>query len=119
MSLELSMLPLDCDRDDWGFSHSILWCSAESLWHDRLKGVPRTSVPKNFSTYLSREDGKESHYGDTPTTPYGEPLECVTVGQIIDALNRKGFWDMSSKDLAVNAYLQQLTKETRIALYWH
>lgn len=119
MSLDLSMLPLDCDRTDWGFSHSVLGCSAGSLWHDRLKDVPRTAVPKDFSTYLSRADNLQAHYGDTQQTPYGEPLECVTVGQIIDALNQNGFWDMSQKDLAINAYLQQLPRGTRVALYWH
>jgi hypothetical protein len=119
MSLDLKMIPLECDRDDWGFGHSLLSCGAGSVWHERLKNIPRTPVPKDFGTYVSRmktDSGDGPQYGNTQQTPYGEPLECVTVGQIVDS---SGSRDFGTKDLAVLAYLRILPRDMRVALYWH
>lgn len=118
MSLDLTFLPVDHDQPTWGFSHSMIQAGAGAMWYEALKDCIFTGVPKDFKTFTCREGG-EPHYGDTQRTPYGEPLLCVTARQIINALNMHGFWEMSSKDQAAFAYIQQLPREQRVALYWH
>lgn len=119
MGLDLRLLPLDHDSADWGFSHTVLDVGNASHIYDALKGVPRTAVPADFATFVSRLENGEAGYGQTQETPYGEPLQCVTVKALLKIQRSAVTKDSSAKRRAIWAYLRELDSDQRVALYWH
>jgi hypothetical protein len=117
MGLDLRLLPLDYDGENWGYSHCILEVGSAQDLYEALKDTPRTPVPTDFSTFVSQERNRgEYSYGQTRTTPYGEPLQCVTVKDLTKIRN---LVSRRQKRRAVWAYLAELSPDMRIALYWH
>jgi hypothetical protein len=121
MGLDLALLPFEAERDEWGFSHSILQCERDQLLFDHISNISGESVPKRFATYLCSDDAyEEPHYGNTQRTPYDEPLTWVRVEELIDAYNAAYLHDTPHpRNRAVWSYLSALPARTKIALYWH
>ena len=119
MSLDLTLLPVEFDDSNHGFSHSVLRVDQGGKWHDLLASVRRTDVPDKFHTYISRVNG-ESCYGDTQTTPYGESLDAARVEDILRAIDKHQVdHEWSRRDAAVIAYLRAMDPRMKVALYWH
>jgi hypothetical protein len=126
MGLDLKLLPFDSsvmssgDLGDWAFSHTVLNCERRSeLFREIQEGTEElyTPVPKNFSTFVSREDDEETHYGNTQTDPYGEPIQSVPAKALLAFAKHKGVRD-NAKNRAIWAYLAALDPETPVALFW-
>lgn len=117
MGLDLTLMPFDCDLPELSFSHTIIQYSRDSdLFHPLLHLNPTQPVPSDFTTYLGHCDGcGERRYGATTETPYGEPLQCVRVDQLLEV--PEPLW--KANNLPVLAYLHALDRARRIALYWN
>lgn len=123
MGLDLTLLPFEHPETDngWAISHCVLYCERRrALFADigQLEENIGVVVPQQFGTYLSREGGKDTHYGNTQDTPYGDPLRTVTAGQLLGFATLDDVTD-NPRNRAIWAYLAQLPAETRVALYWH
>lgn len=119
MSLDLALLPLDLDEPlNWGFAQSLLECDLGGTIYDRLKNVETSQLPmKRFHAYGVRKQG-EIIYGDLKYTPYGEPVRCVRVEQLLEIGEDEELL-RSRRNRAVWAYLAQLDPKQRVALLWH
>lgn len=118
MGVDLRLLPFDCDRGEFAYSHTILDCERRrSLW-TAVEKLPATPVPKGFTSFVGDRPDGESGYGVTAETPYGEPLMATTAGQLLILKDHEGVID-NHKNRAIWAYLAELPPETRVALYWH
>lgn len=122
MGLDLKLLPIFSRmRDAMWYSHSVIELQRKSELFEKILEVEKKVgilVPPDFNSYLSRGEGNEEpHYGKTCWTPYGDPVKYVKVKDLLkfqycddviyNFLNR-----------AVWAYLKELPKDTRIALFW-
>ena len=125
MGLDLKLLPFDSSvmplgDGAWAFSHTVLNCERRrELFQDVLDGTEglTTPVPENFATYISRENDEETHYGNTQTDPYGEPIQSVPAKALLAFAKHNGVRD-NAKNCAVWAYLAELDPETPVALFW-
>lgn len=118
MGLDLTLLPIECDQDEWGYSHTVLNCERRSSLFEALLEIPAHPVPLKFHTYLSRDEKyEEPHYSDTQKTPYGDALQWVRVSDLMKFKNHEGVTD-NTLNRAVWAYLGELKPEMKIALYW-
>lgn len=116
MSLDLQLLPFDADHvDGFSFSHTILDCERDRALFEALLPLQGTPVPAQFHSFVSREVGINCQYGTTTQTPYGEPLEYVTVAALLPFRARATL----GKNTAVWAYLACLPPATKVALFWH
>lgn len=122
MGVDLTLLPFDCDYDDLSYSHVVLNLERRGdLWTpiQRLEDANQRRVPERFMSYLSRdEEYEEPHYGRTTETPYGDPLLYVTSAELLTLSEHEGVTD-NAKNRATWAYLRELPKETKVALYWY
>jgi hypothetical protein len=119
MGLDLSLLPFDCDHEDFAFSHTMLDCDRDDELFDALQALPSLRVIPNFTSFRCRDDDGDSHYGPTTVTPYGEPLTYVKTKDLLHhaalAVRNKGY----GKNKAIWAYLACLDPQTKVALFWH
>ena len=122
MGVDLKLLPIfsRMSGTKW-LSHSVIELQRKSELFEKIIEIEKKVgilVPPDFTSYLSRGEGNEEpHYGETCWTPYGDPVRYVRVKDLLkfqycddvmyDFLNR-----------AVWAYLKELPKDTRIALFW-
>lgn len=121
MGLDCRLLPVECDRGDWGYSHSIIPLDRVSALFDAIRKLPDAGpVPPKFSTFCATvpdgENEGEPGYGDTQEDPYGQPLRCIYAGDIAK-IKVKGMTDPTC--LAALAYCACLPPKQRIAVYWH
>lgn len=109
MGLDLTLMPLSHDADDWGFSHEMLKLQRNYELFERIQRLPTTNVPLKFATYRSIEDGIDPRYGETQKTPYGEPLLATTMAHLktCQIPGPHGAFVAASPD------------NQRVALYWH
>lgn len=123
MGLDLTLLPVEHDTFEWGFSHSMLRMDRDSSLFSQMLAWEKEygeSPPRRFHTYICRDDAcEEPHYGDTSETPYGEPLRCVNVGSLVRILESADLdGGLSPRNRAALRYLECLRPESRVALYW-
>lgn len=119
MGLDLLLLPFDADFSDLSFSHTILNCERRRDLFDAIQQTLReTPVPEHFRSYVSQADGRDSHYGITTETPYGESLGWVYAGDLRTFSEHPDVLD-NERNRAIWAYLAQLPFRTKVALYWH
>ena len=117
MSVDLRLLPFDCDRGDWAYSPTILELGGSYDLHDKIKKLRSMPVPKDFNSFCGRDEGYDGYcYGKTSETSYGEPLEWVLAGELCAIKLPK---DAPYIERAIWAYLKHLPPQTKVALYWH
>lgn len=110
MSIDLTLLPFDCDSELLSFSHNVLQLNRDYDLFGKIDKLPQLEVPNNFSSYLSRdEEYEEPHYGNTTETPYGNKLQYTTAGEL-KKCNING---------PAGAYINALPDQNKVALYWH
>lgn len=116
MGVDLRLLPFDCDKGDFAFSHTILELGRNYKVHHEINKLPSLPVPKSFTSFSGKSDNyDDTCYGETNTTPYGETLEYTTAGELCKVPKRiRHDWERP-----VWAYLEALPPETKVALYWH
>jgi hypothetical protein len=117
MGLDLRLLPVDFHAGTWGFSHTVLDCERDYELFDALRGVDVIPVPAKFSTFSGRSAEGDPCYGDTQETPYGEPLRCAIVYDLL--VRWPNTETQGVRNRAIRVYLAALPKTTQIALYWH
>lgn len=131
MGLDLTLLPIEpIDlKSPPMFSQTVLQLiRSDNLFFkiseiEQKKGTP---VPKGFNTFLCREDVKneegeiifdETHYGETLTTNYGDPLYYIIIKDLLQLSNHVSvIGNYTNK--AVWGYLENSLPERRIALMW-
>ena len=122
MGLDLTLIPVDSENGTWGFGHSLIDCERRNELFEPLLELEKKKgrdVPEKFNTFRSRDDKyEESHYGPTVDTPYGDPLKCVYVKDLLPFAEHEGVRD-NWKNRAVWAYLREMPPDEKIALYWH
>jgi hypothetical protein len=119
MGLDLTLIPLE--PGDFAFSHTLLpmpragFLFKEIMALEKVRGFP---VPRPFHTYIARNKNGDTTYGDTQVTPYGEPLCCL---RIEDLLGLPAWTEAFRGDRCVTAtfsYLIVLDPNRPVALYW-
>lgn len=117
MGVDLRLLPFDCDQGDFAFSHTIISFNRNYELHEAIEKLNQLPVPKAFNSFSGRAEGWEDIcYGETNTTPYGDPLTYTTAGELT-AITGEGL--RTKWDAPTWAYLDALPPETKVALYWH
>lgn len=117
MGLDLTLLPIGHDTNDWGFAHTMIQCDRHAALFEAIMEVEKTEsgpVPDAFHTYLSRGEDGDYCYGKTQTTPYGEKIRAVRVRDLVPLKSLA-----KDYNAAAWAYLEQLPPNSRVALYWH
>lgn len=120
MGLDLQLLPVSnrLSSQDW-FSHTVLDCERRRGLFEAIQELRGERVPETFHTYVSRDaEYEESHYGNTQTTSYDEPLKHVSVRELLFFASHEGVKD-NPLNSAIWAYLSELPPEMRVALYWY
>jgi hypothetical protein len=115
MGVDLRLLPFDSDQGDWAYSHTIINCGQDYDLFDKIKVLASMPVPPKFSSFCGRLANGDTGYGNTQTTPYGEPLTFVLAEHLVNV-------EHDEKDVltrAAWAYLKCLPPHTKVALYWH
>ena len=109
MGLDLTLMPLGADNNEWGFSHELLDVPRNRDLFERIMKLPALPVPTKFMTFRSRGDDGEARYGQTQDTPYGEPLLATTMAHL--------------KTCGIpgphGAFVAASPDNQRVALYWH
>lgn len=113
MGLDLTLLPFDSER----FSHTVLTCERSIDLFEEIGKLQAVRVPTEFNTFVAQDDEHGDHYGNTQDTPYGEPLTFVLVEQLLPFSKYEEVTD-NFKNRAIWAYLKQLPRDTKVALYW-
>lgn len=121
MGIDCTLIPVECEKDGWGYGHSIVSLSRDYDFWDKLRSLPDAGpVPADFNTFYGTvPDGSlkgEHGYGKTEKDPYGSPLRCVRAGDIAKMKRLKRY---AQRNKAALAYCAKLPPEQRIALYWH
>ena len=120
MGLDLTLLPVECNRENFAFSHTMLNTERDYEWYKNIKAFEKVNgspLTDNFSTFYSREnpDYDDACYHQTTRTPYGDRLLAVPA----HILKSTGFDHQSEMNKAVQAYLNCLPDNMMVALYWH
>jgi hypothetical protein len=123
MGLDLTLLVSEGARvRGWDFAHTVIDCERRSALFDAILNVEEAegqAVLEQFNTYVSREGGRDVHYGNTQETPYGEPVRTLPAGALVDRFaDHEGVTD-NPKNRAAWAYLREREPSLPIALYWH
>ena len=117
MGLDLTLLPIEHDTNEWGFAHSMIRCNRDGELFNAVMECEKADsgpVPDDFHTYLARGKDGDSKYGKTKTTPYGEKIRVVKVSELMPLK-----YLAKDYNAAAWAYLEQLPPNMRVALYWH
>ncbi len=122
IGLDLQLLPIFSRMEDsiW-YSHSVLELQRKIELFEKILEVEKkvgSFIPPNFDSYVSREKGKDSHYGETTYTPYGDPVKYITVKDLLQFEYHEEVVD-HFVNRAIWAYLRELPEKTKIALFWH
>ena len=121
MVVDLKLLPIEISKINISYSQTVLKLDRDREFFDRLmdKELEKT-VNSNFRSYVSRRNGKGSHYGITEKDAYGDPVNIMSVAE----LEHQFAWHqtehkISPRNEAVLAYLKALDPKTEVALFWH
>ena len=109
MGLDLTLIPIGHDSSEWGFGHELINLERDYELFDKLQKLPTSAVPSYFATFRACGADGEVRYGDTQSTPYGEPLRAVTMAQL-KAMQIEG---------AAGAFIAASPDGQRVALFWH
>jgi len=120
MGLDLRLLPAYTQNADW-MSHDILGLDRDDdilnavFEFEKKHGI---EVKRGgFKSFLSREDGGETKYGSTETTPYGDRIKSVLaieLSKVFESVEISGW-----KNKAIVAFVKELPDDLPIYLYWH
>jgi hypothetical protein len=119
MSVDLHLLPFDCDLPQFSYSHTVLSCTTSYPLWEEVKALATTPVPANFTAYVSRDATYDDpHYGVTTVDPYGQSVRACLAGDLA-ALHAHPGVQQHATNRAIWAYLAALPPSTRVALFWH
>lgn len=122
MGVDLKLLPVDHENEDFAFSHTVLSMARDSKlfkWiENRIEVEP---APKRFQTYVSCNDEfSEPHYGTTNEDRYGQSVRTTSAKELRKAImlfeNQN---NLATKNKAVLSYLRELDEDQKVALFWH
>ncbi len=131
MGLDLKLLPFDSTvmhDGSFAFSHTVLSCFRRGDLFTKIRKLPSQPAPKDFYTYVSTLENGEHGYGLTHTDPYGDPVETVSIADLLSLAKDEGVTD-NPTNRAIWAYLTALADgkpheqtwpdpDTQVALYW-
>lgn len=121
MSVDLYLLPFDCDHPSIAYAHTLLSCDTSySLW-DKITDLPAFPVQTGFTCFVSQDPTEvygNTHYGEVTADCYGKPLQYVLAGALAQLRAAREVQE-SPKNRAIWAYLCALEPTTKVALYWH
>lgn len=119
MGLNLKLLPIECDRPELRYSHTVLQAARAADIESELehRGIRAIRLPSALSCFLAYGDNGEHAYGDITEDAFGKPLTCVSVGELMQ-LAFEPFVTAVQQNRATWSYLGELPTEMRVALYW-
>ena len=133
MSIDLKLLPLNCDNPRNSYSHTVLPLQTNS--RDLFEEIERLLDVKNnafnfitdeqmsglvdfkFSCYLAHEEEGETCYGDLEKDAYGGTLRWVRASVLQGLTHHAG---VQRHDLNKQAwgYINQCPPSMKVILYW-
>lgn len=113
MGVDVTFLPLDCDRVNLTYSHTLLPLDRRYDVQEEIRKLDPRLLGKEMTSYLAnKNDG--ICYGDFKEDCYGEVLTYLTAGELL-LINKK---IIEHKNKAIWAYLAELPSDTKVVLYW-
>lgn len=125
MALSLTLLPFEADTERISFSQTLLRCQDDRELFEAVLEIEAKHgqpVPADFHTYFHQADlDAPSTYGPVNETPYGDPLLYVRVRDLLalEGHPRLTGQDAYRENRAAWAYLGELRRDTKVALYWN
>ncbi len=123
MSVDLRLLPLDCEGTV-SYAHTVLDLTCRRDWFEFLDALTDSrngsDAPDNFSTWTAphhTDECEESGYGCATEDRYGRRLRCLRASAIVASTT--GFPQDHPKNKAALAYLAALPPDTKVVLDWH
>lgn len=124
MGVDCTLLPVEFENDQWGYSHTVLKLDRNYTVWEMLRKLPDAgAVPSSFASHIGGrvregEQAGEPCYGETQKDPYGDPVRCVRAGDLAKLSKRLRSYGLPRTKASI-AYCAQLPPETRIAIWWH
>jgi hypothetical protein len=119
MGLDLRLMPFE---EGAHFSHMLIDTERRSELYDVILALEEKwgrNVPERFSTFCGHDEkSEETCYGNTQETPYGEPLRYVLADKLAELHEHPAVQD-NELNRAAWAFLRELGKTWRVALFWH
>lgn len=121
MGVDLTLLPVECDCDTWGYAHTVLEIGRNYQTHRKLEqSSPKPRSGWDLRSYFARvPDGSckgERCYGKVVETAYGEPITYLSSDEIVKAMHNSS--GLLPQEKAALAYLRAIPT-CQVALYWH
>ena len=133
MSVDLTLLPYNCDFPENSYSHTMLPLqtntrdlmeeieklsyevsqSIDFITGDKLSG----DVEDTFTCYLAKNEDGESGYGEVNEDAYGKKMRWVRASVLMRLANHDGV-NRNPLNKQAWAYLNACPPNTRVALYW-
>lgn len=111
MGVDLTLLPLDYERENSGSAFSRLNLERRrELWDEFVK-LPEHPISR-VTGYMGDE------FGDKTEDPYGTPLKWVYAKDLLPLKNHEAVQD-NDQNRAIWAFLEALNPDKKIVLYWH
>ena len=118
MGVDLSLLPFEHEEEQVAFTHSVLKCARSRNLAKEISRLDASSVPSRFSTHISRNDDYPvTHHGNTQKDAYGQDLKYVFAEELTQFSDHEHVRD-NARNRAVWAYLGEIPKDTKVALFW-
>jgi hypothetical protein len=133
MSIDLTLLPLNCDNPRSSYSHTVL--PLQTNTRDLFEEIERILDVKNnafhfitdeqmsgevdfqFTSYLARNEDGDSHYGEIENDCYGAKLKWVRAS-VLQGLTHHDGVQRNPLNKQAWGYINACPASTKIVLYW-
>ena len=134
MSIDLTLLPVNCELPNMCYSHTVLPLQTnsrdlfeliETLTKEKSNSMDFITegdnlsgfIPDNFSCYLATNKEGETAYGNLKEDAYGSPLKWVRASQLQSIVHHKAIQENPMNKQAF-AYIMACQPQQKIVLFW-
>ena len=133
MSIDLTLLPFNCDFPENSYSHTVLplqtntrdlFEEIEKLMYEKSNSMEFITeeeltgdVPDGFATYLATDEQGDTSYGERTTDAYDKQMRWVRASVLQRLSNHDGV-NRNPLNKQAWAYINACPANTRVALYW-
>jgi len=118
MGVDLRLLPIEFEDESLCYSFTVLPVPRDYALFDEIRECEQFEIQKHFSSFMGNptcDECEERTYGDTKTDSYGTAIHYVLTRQLKKVFNK--LYPKSGSP--VHAYIDSISDDAKIALYWH
>ena len=117
MSKDLYLVPVESRTEELAYGYTVLTLDFDLPLFDRIEQLPSEPIPKNFVSWLFIKGNSYGH-GVTTVDAYGAPLVTVNACELAELFKRYGSKKFRN-NVAAWKYLEYLSSDKRVVLFWH